>query len=280
MRCSEREGEVELTGLDDFDLQKIFECGQCFRWNRKDDGSYVGVARGLAARLRRDGDSIYISGTAEDFEKVWYDYFDISRNYTDIRRIIATDDYMRLATEYGAGIRLLNQDRWETLCSFIISQCNNIPRIKKIVETLCALFGEPTAFYGEIYYTFPPAEKLAALTEADLSPLRCGYRAPYILEAARAIKDGGLDLDALAHGSYADAMSALKRLNGIGDKVANCAILFSLRMKDAFPVDVHMKRAIAENYGKNFDSHVFGDLAGVAQQYMFYYQRTKKPSLT
>ncbi|MGE4484469.1 MAG: DNA-3-methyladenine glycosylase [Oscillospiraceae bacterium] len=275
MRCSERDGEVELFGLDDFDLQKIFECGQCFRWNRRDDGSYIGVAMGRAARLRRDGDSIFISGTAGDFENIWYDYFDFSRNYAEIRRIIATDDYMRRATEYGAGIRILNQDRWETLCSFIISQCNNIPRIKKIVEKLCALFGEPLDFCGDTYYTFPPAEKLAALNEADLSPLRSGYRAPYILGAARAVADGRLDLDALSGGSYADAMRELKLLSGIGDKVANCAILFSLRMKDAFPVDVHMKRAIAEHYGKSFDPRVFGDLAGVAQQYMFYYQRTK-----
>lgn len=275
MQYSERGGEVELSDLDDFDLKKTFECGQCFRWNEQDDGSYIGVAMGRAARLRREGDSIFITGTAGEFEEVWYDYFDLSRNYADIRGILSTDNYMLRATQFGAGIRILNQDRWETLCSFIISQCNNIPRIKTIVEKLCALFGERIDFDGGTYYTFPPAERLASRSEADLAPLRCGYRAPYILDAARAVADGRLDMDALASGSYGDAMRSLKMLSGIGDKVANCAILFSLRMKDAFPVDVHMKRAIAEHYGKDFDPRIFGDLAGVAQQYMFYYQRSK-----
>ncbi len=274
MRYYERSGEVELIPEDDFDLEKIFECGQCFRWNRDAGGDYTGVAMGKAARIREAGGSIFISGTAEDFESVWYDYFDLAKNYSELRKSLCVDDYMTMATEYGAGIRILNQDRWEALCSFIISQCNNIPRIKKIVETLCSLYGEPTVLDGDVYYSFPDASRIALLEESDLAPLRSGYRAPYIIGAARAVDSGALDLDALSGATLEDASRALKTLNGVGDKVANCAILFSLRIEDAFPIDVWMKKAIKEHYGGKLDTSVFGGHSGLAQQYMFYYQRS------
>lgn len=273
MRYSQKGNEVEIICGDDFDAVKIFECGQCFRWNSDENGVYTGVALGKAARVRQTGDRIYISGTAEDFEKIWYDYFDFGRDYGAIRKSLQIDDYMKRASEYGAGIRILNQDRWEGICSFIISQCNNIPRIKKIVETFCRCFGGETELDGEKFYTFPSAEKTAALTETDLAPLRCGYRAPYIIGAAKAISSGELSLDELAKGNVDDALKALKKLSGVGDKVANCIVLFSLQMLSAFPVDVWMKKAIAEHYGKGFDPKIFGSYAGIAQQYMFYYQR-------
>lgn len=274
MRYTVRGEEIEFFPEDDFDLEKIFECGQCFRWNADEDGIYTGVAMGRAARIRKAGGSFFITCSEKDFKNIWYDYFDLAKNYACMREKLAVDDYMRRAVEYGAGIRILNQDRWETLCSFIISQCNNIPRIKKIVETLCRQFGDPIDFLGGEYYSFPSAQRLAPLEPEDLAPLRCGYRAPYIIDAARAVNEGRLDLDALSRSSFEDALKALKAQNGIGDKVANCAILFSLRMPGAFPIDVHMKRAIAEHYGSNFDPCVFGSLAGLAQQYMFHYQRT------
>lgn len=259
---------------DDFDLEKIFECGQCFRWNRNPDGSYTGVALGHAAILKEEDGAIYISSTEEDYKSVWYDYFDMENCYSAIRKGLCIDKYMTDASDYGAGIRILRQDKWEALCSFIISQCNNIPRIKKIVEALCRCFGDEISFNGDIFYSFPSAERLSRLSPEDLSPLRCGYRAPYIIAAAKAVCEGSLDLEALSNASLKDAVKALRNIHGVGEKVANCAILFSLHKLDAFPIDVWMKKAIAEHYGKDFDPMVFGEYAGIAQQYMFYYQRS------
>ena len=168
--------EVEIKTSDDFDPKKIFGCGQCFRWNENPDGSFTGVAMGKAARLRREGDRLLISGTRRELEEIWHGYFDLDRDYRALRRSVCIDDYMRAASDFGAGIRILNQDRWETLCSFLLSQCNNIPRIKKIVEALCALYGDEITFNGRKYFSFPGPERLAALEPEDLLPIRCGYR--------------------------------------------------------------------------------------------------------
>ena len=267
-------GEVAFCPNDDFELEKIFECGQCFRWDMGSDGSYTGVALGKAARIRREGDGFLITGTERDFTDVWFDYFDLGKNYSEARNAICIDDYMKAASDYGAGIRILAQDRWEGLCSFIISQCNNIPRIKKIISALCSLAGEPTELLGKTYMTFPSAERVAGLTVKDLEPLRCGYRAPYILGAAEAVASGKLDLEKTAMLDSVSALKELKSLNGVGDKVANCVILFALRMPEAFPVDTWIKKALSERYGKDFDPKVFSKNAGLAQQYMFYYRRS------
>ena len=267
---------VELLTDDDFDLERIFECGQCFRWNADENGVYTGVAMGKAARIYRDGEKIFISGTAEDFENIWRPYFDLDRNYTNIRKGLCVDEYMTEASQFGAGIRILRQDKWEALCSFIISQCNNIPRIKKIVETLCRLFGEKTELFGKEYYTFPAAETIAALTAEDLAPLRSGYRAAYIINAAKMIASGQLDLEEVSQKSPQEALKTLKALNGVGDKVANCVVLFGLQMLDAFPIDVWMKKALKAHYEKGFDPEIFAPYAGIAQQYMFYFARSGK----
>jgi len=275
MEYFDRGGEVEITGVSEFDLVRIFECGQCFRWNADEYGIYTGVAFDRAARLRRVGDSVFISGTIEDFESVWRGYFDLDRDYAQIRRRLCVDDFMREASAFGAGIRILKQDKWEALCSFIISQCNNIPRIKKIISALCREFGEILLFEGAPYYTFPSAQRLAMLDEASLAPLRCGYRAAYIISAANAVAGGAIDLDALSGcDSPAAARSALKTLRGVGDKVADCTVLFGLNMLDAFPLDVWMKRAVAQQYGPGFDPAVFSPYAGIAQQYIYYYSRS------
>jgi len=271
----ERGGEVEISGIADFDLAKIFECGQCFRWDTDENGVYSGVAFGRAARIRRAGGSFFITGTLEDFESVWFDYFDLRRDYAAIRRRLCVDAFMREAVEFGTGIRILRQDSWETLCSFIISQCNNIPRIKKIISSLCRCFGDRLDFGGNIFYSFPSAERLAGLEPVDLASLRCGYRADYIIGAARAVDSGEVNLAALAEGSPRVARAVLKTLHGVGDKVADCVMLFGLNMLDAFPVDVWMKRAVARYYGDGFDPAVFSPYAGIAQQYMFYYMRPR-----
>ena len=276
MEYFDRAGEVEITGVIDFDLVKTFECGQCFRWDADENGIYTGVAYGRAARLRRVDSSVFISGSLTDFETMWRDYFDLDRDYGEIQRKLCIDDYMREVISFGAGIRILRQDSWEALCSFIISQCNNIPRIKKIVAAVCREFGERLDFEGAQLYTFPTAEKLASLSTEDLAPLRCGYRAEYILSAARAVAEKTPDLEALSRGTPEQARHALKTLHGVGNKVADCVLLFGLNMLDAFPLDVWMKRAVAERYGRGFDPGIFSPYAGLAQQYIFYHARSMK----
>ncbi len=265
--------EIEISDTKDFDITKIFECGQCFRWNCDNNGVYHGVAFGRPLSLRSDNNSVFLKCTQDEFENIWYDYFDLSRDYSSIRKQVSVDGYMTRAAEYGAGIRILRQDKWETLCSFILSQCNNIPRIKKIVEALCSNFGDEIVDGKDMVYSFPDAERISALNLDDLACLHCGYRAPYILDAARAVADGTLDLEALAEGSFEEAVKKLKSINGIGDKVANCVILFGFQMLNAFPIDVWIKKVLSEHYDKNFDPKIFGEYAGIAQQYMFYYAR-------
>ena len=273
MRVTEQNGRVEVSGVSDFDPEKIFECGQCFRWRRQADGSYLGVAMGKAARVRREADRISISGSREEYEAVWRAYFDLDRDYGRARREISRNSFLQAAAEYGAGIRILRQDPWETLCSFLFSQCNHIPRIRQIVETLCSAFGDPVVFEGRTLCTFPGAERIAGLLPADLEVLRSGYRAPYILSAARAVAEGRLDFASLARGSTEEARQALMDLPGVGRKVADCVLLFGMGRTGAFPVDVWVKRAIA-GYGEGFDPSDFGENAGIAQQYMFYYERS------
>jgi len=273
MNVFERNNEIEITGLSDFDLKKTFECGQCFRWEADEDRAYTGIAFGRAARLRCCGETVYISGTMGDFETIWRKYFDLDRDYTKIRQQLCIDDFMQKATAFGAGIRLLCQDRWEALCSFIISQNNNIPRIKSIISSLCREFGDEVIFDDRQLYTFPSAERLAAVDADSLAELRCGYRAGYIIDAAKAVNNGTVNLDELAGCTPDNARAALKKLHGVGDKVADCVMLYGLHKLDAFPVDVWMKRAVASHYGPDFDSRVFSPYAGIAQQYIFYYTR-------
>ena len=268
------ENEIELRDISDFDPVKIFESGQCFRWNPAPDGSYVGVAKGIAASVRSKDGAVFISGNEDDFKNVWYDYFDLGRDYSEIRGRVSIDPYTTEAAEYGKGIRILAQDRWEALCSFIISQCNNIPRIKKIIEALCRLCGDKTELRGSEYYTFPSAERLSAMEPEDLAPIRSGYRAPYIISAARNVANGNVDLEALSHMDCVSAIKELRKLDGVGEKVANCAVLYGLRIPTAFPVDVWIRRALDDHYPPDFDPSVFGDAAGLAQQYIYYYIRS------
>ncbi|MCL2427211.1 MAG: hypothetical protein FWD05_12860, partial [Oscillospiraceae bacterium] len=220
MNIIKHKNEIEVTGVSDFDLEKIFECGQCFRWNVDETGAYVGVAFGRVARMRCAGESVFISGSVDDFEAIWCSYLDLDRDYSEIRKNLCVDDFMQNATDFGAGIRILRQEKWEALCSFIISQNNNIPRIKSIVEALCREFGDIVEFEGKQYYTFPSAEKLANVSVESLAPLRCGYRAAYIISAAKDIASGTIDLDALANSTPHVARTMLKSIHGIGDKVA------------------------------------------------------------
>jgi len=273
MKITIHKNEIELTGLIDFDLEKTFECGQCFRWNVDEHGAYIGVAFGRVVKVRQCGNSVFICCNEKEYYSVWHNYFDLSRDYSLIRKHLSIDDFMKKAIEHGKGIRLLCQDTWETLCSFIISQNNNIPRIKSIINTLCREFGDEIVYGGQSYYTFPSADTIAGLNAAELSPLRCGYRAEYILRSAKAIVEEALNLDELESYTPDKTRTALKTLYGVGDKVADCVMLFGLHMLDAFPVDVWMKRAVDKNYGIGFDPKIFSPYAGIAQQYIFHYMR-------
>lgn len=274
MKYEFNDGVLSFPAGDDFDPIKIFECGQCFRWNPDGNGIYSGVALDKRLLIWRDGEYIRMSCTPEEFEGVWRGYFDIDTDYARIRQKISIDTYMAEAAEYGAGIRILRQDSWEALVSFIISQCNNIPRIKGIVERLCQSFGSKKEYGEGFYYTFPKPGDIARLEILDLQPIRAGFRADYILGAARAVDSGKLDLKELRKVSAEGALTELKGLSGVGDKVAGCVMLFGLYKTEAFPIDVWMKRAIREHYGGKLSPAVFGQYAGIAQQYMFYHARS------
>lgn len=266
--------KIYLGSLREIDPVKTFECGQCFRWNADEKGDYFGVAFGKAAKIVREGDEVYIICEPGDYESIWRGYLDMDRDYESIRLGFDAGEYLAKCADYGAGIRILRQERWEALCSFIISQCNNIPRIKGIVEKLCLNFGEKKEFLGREYYSFPSAETLAALWPEELAVLRSGYRAPYIIGAAKAVASGELDLEYLANADQTTAMKGLLSLNGVGAKVANCALLFGLGHLEAFPIDVWMKRALREHFAPDFDPASLGEYAGLAQQYIFYYARS------
>lgn len=262
----------ELCDEKNLNPRRTFDCGQCFRWNEDAEGRWRGVASGKAAVVWAEDGRTYIECALDDIY-FWRDYLDMDTDYEEARRSIEVCDYLRDCAAYGEGIRILRQDKWEALCSFIISQCNNIPRIKGIVEKLSSLYGDIVAApWGEAR-SFPTAERVAQLTEADLAPLRSGYRAPYILAAAKAVASGELDLEETALLPCNEARAELKKLGGVGDKVANCVVLFGLHQLDAFPVDVWIKRALAANMPKGFDPSSLGKYAGLAQQYMFYHAR-------
>lgn len=266
--------KIYLGTLREIDPVKTFECGQCFRWNADEKGDYWGVAFGKAAKVVCEDEKVYIICEAGDYEVLWKRYLDMDRDYEAIRCAFDAGEYLDRCKEFGAGIRILQQDRWEALCSFIISQCNNIPRIKGIVEKLCAAYGERLEFEGREFYSFPAAEVLAAMSPEDLAGIRSGYRAAYIVGAAKAVAQGSIDLDALAVADCDTAMKGLLSLNGVGAKVANCALLFGLGHMEAFPIDVWMKRALKEHFAADFDPKSLGEYAGLAQQYIFYYARS------
>ena len=266
--------KIYLCSAAELDPVKTFECGQCFRWNADEKGDYWGVARGKAAKIIREEDKVYIVTSRADYEELWRDYLDMDRDYECIRKSFDAGEYLAICAEFGAGIRILRQERWEALCSFIISQCNNIPRIKGIVEKLCAAYGDKIEFEGRTFYSFPSPECIAKLESEDLAHIRSGYRAAYIVNAARAVVSGEIDLEALAAADPDTAMKGLLSLNGVGKKVANCALLFGLGHMDAFPIDVWMKRALKEHFAPDFNPASLGEYAGLAQQYIFYYARS------
>lgn len=280
---------IEFAGVNDFNTDHIFDCGQCFRWNREADGSYTGIAGDKIANIAYSGQNVLIDNADEKDTEFWRHYLDLDRDYGRIKKTLAAgDEIIGRAIDYGQGIRLLNQDRWETIISFIISQNNNIPRIKGCIENLCSSFGEYAGTYrGRDYYKMPEPQVLASLDVQQLEPVRLGYRAKYLIATAeRIVNDGGrLFLDSsFDENTPADTVyEYLTGLCGVGPKVANCIMLFCMQQYDSFPVDVWVKRVMNRLYGfdeadikgmKKFAADNYMNLGGFAQQYLFYYIRS------
>ncbi len=282
-------GNIVLENVADFKLSHIFDCGQCFRFNPHPDGGYIGTAMGKTLWLTEETDRVVLHNiTPEEYEDVWYNYLDLGRDYTEIKKCLSAsqDPVIKTAISYGEGIRILKQDLWETTISFIISASNNIPRIKKIIDTMCKSFGIPHSYMGNTYYSFPTPERIARLTPQELSCIKAGFREKYILECARRVASGEYSLYLLHTLDTKSAKDLLMTLNGIGNKVSDCILLFSLGRFDSFPIDVWIKRIMEYCYFNNtpqkpdtiisLAEKMFGDMGGIAQQYLFYYARELK----
>lgn len=275
------------TGLTDFSIEQIAESGQTFRWNKDINGGYTGVVFGKVINITQYNDKITIIGSSkEEFEKIWKEYFDLNRNYNRIIKEFSKKDlYLAEATKLGWGIRILNQDLWEMIVSFIISGNNNIPRIKKAIEVISRKYGEFIEnFNGVDYYSFPTPEQLSLASVADLRALGVGYRDKYIYKTTQLIINSEVILDNILKDNTDLAREELKKLVGVGDKVADCILLFSCKKSDAFPVDTWVKKILKEFYNfeeknpskvKKFALDYFGNECGIAQQYLFYYIREK-----
>lgn len=271
MLISALNGGVLVEGSD-IDLRKTFDCGQCFRFERAGEDAFRGVAFGRVLQIRVGGDgSFFVSDmSVSEFSARYTAFFDLESDYAGMRKRLASAGLLPEALKNGDGIHILRQDFWETLCSFIIAQNNNIPRIRKIIGAFCRLLGDEI---DDGVYAFPTAEKTAAAGSAALAPVRAGYRAAYIAEAAEKAASGALSEAALRAAGLEEATKALRALNGVGPKTAACVALFSLGYGDAFPVDVWMRRALRNRCAEGFSPRVFGSLAGLAQQYLFYNER-------
>ena len=285
MNIYEKNSDLILENTEDFDLKQIFDCGQCFRWDKYDAG-YIGIAYGLPLYITQHEKTLTLHDTAlAAWDSVWRDYFDADRDYGRIKHALSADPVMKNAISFGEGIRILNQDPFECLISFIISASNNIPRIKKIINALCESFGDKKEYMGQCFYTFPSPERLAALELSDLSVIKAGFRDKYILATAKCVSDGMIDLNCLKKASYEYAKSQLLKLSGVGNKVADCVLLFSLGKYSSFPIDVWIKRIMEYCYtgGEQPRDAIaaladkkFGALGGFAQQYLFYWARENK----
>ena len=271
---------------ENFEPKDVFECGQCFRWNREEDGSYTGVFHKNVLNVKKQDEKIVFTGNCDSQEIK--DYFDLNRNYKSIiDKLEVVDDNLKNSISYGRGIRILNQDLWETIISFIISANNNIPRIKGIIERISKEYGEKIEFEGKEYYAFPSPKELSKASVEDLRNLGLGFRDERVFETTRKIANGEFDLNMLYNISTNEAREKLLELAGVGPKVADCILLFSdLKRFDVFPIDVWVRRVMNELYIHNPDENKvskkeiqkladekFGALQGIAQQYLFYWKR-------
>ncbi len=286
---TEYEGQLPFVRVGfkgEYNLAKTLDCGQCFRWENIGNGEWLGVAFGRLISIKQDGNELIIyNSTAKDFNEIWCHYLALDEDYDEIDRELlenCQNPTFVKAREQGKGIRILHQDAWETVCSFIISQNNNIPRIKKIIDALSFALGkqidasimENHGARGREFYSFPTADAILNAGEDFIFSLKTGFRAKYIIDAASKWCDGEINEEELKRiVSLEDAIAYLCKVKGIGLKVASCALLFGFERHDPFPVDVWMKRVLDKYFEKDFSPSSFGRYAGVAQQYLFDFER-------
>lgn len=286
-----KEQQYILEKAKTFNLKDIFECGQCFRWNEQEDGSYTGIWKENVVNVKKEGEDYIFTGICKsrNLEEEIKEYFDFNRDYEKLKKELSQiDDYMKESIKYGKGIRILNQDLWETIISFIISANNNIPRIKGIIERLSEKYGKKIEWRGKRYYTFPTPEELKDVTVEEYRKLGLGFRDIRLYETTKMILEGKVDLKELEENSNTiEVREKLLTLSGVGPKVADCILLFStLKRFEAFPIDVWVRRVMNDLYIKNEDEtkvnktqiekmaqDKFGNLAGLAQQYLFNYRK-------
>ena len=267
----------EITGKDItvyntqcLDIELSVFCGQAFRWKKNEDGSFHGIVEGKITDIVQTEDKIIFKNTSkEDFEELWKDYFDLESDYKNYCEILSADENIKRACEEYYGIRILHQKPWEALCSFIISQNNNIPRIIGIIDRLCEIFGEKM---GENDYAFPTYESLKNVKEEDLAPLRAGFRNKYIVDAVKKLCSGEIDLEKIKEMPIEQARLELMKIKGVGAKVAECTLLYGFGRKEAFPVDVWVKKIMAEMYPDGLPE-CCKNIEGIAQQYLFHWRR-------
>lgn len=285
MKIYEENNSVVLEGVEDFNIKHIFECGQCFRWKKEENESYTGVAKGKILNVEEKGDKIYLNNTnLEDFNNIWHDYFDLGTNYTEIKnKLKEMDEYLDKATDFGWGIRILKQDQWEMLISFIISSNNRIPMIQKAIDNLSKKFGKFIGEYnGKEYYAFPTPQELSRASKEEIRACQTGFRDKYIKSTADAVANNNDNVYGYSMLDTEQCRKELLKFNGVGPKVCDCISLFGMQKYDTFPVDVWVKRVMQEFYVDEdmslpkirvYALDKFGELAGFAQQYLFYYAR-------
>ena len=285
-----KEQKYILKNVKSFEPKHIFECGQCFRWDEESNGSYTGIVKNNVINVNKVEKNVFFSSFgADNLEELIIDYFDLNRNYEEIKeKLSKIDEYLENSIKYGSGIRILNQDLWETIISFIISANNNIPRIKGIINRISQEYGNKIEWQGKEYYTFPTVENLAKASVEDLRALGLGFRDVRVYETTHKILNKEVDLEEMhKENDTQKVRDTLLTLSGVGPKVADCILLFStLKRFDVFPIDVWVRRVMNELYIKNTDEtkvnkreieklakEKYGALEGLAQQYLFYWKR-------
>lgn len=257
-----------------FDIFQICNSGQCFRMQQTGDDTCQVIAGEYNLKIKQEGSRCTFFCTEEEFESFWKDYFDLQTDYRVYRdKINPRDIYLCQAAEFGKGIRILKQDLWEMIVSFLISQQNNIPRIRRCIQNICQQYGKSVKTEeGDTFYTFPKPESLAVLGEDDLKSCNLGYRSKYVVRTARMISNGEVSLEEIEKMSYKKAKEELLKLFGVGEKVADCICLFALHHLEAFPMDTHMIQALEHHYKRGFPKRRYQGFQGVMQQYIFYWE--------
>ncbi|MCD6323081.1 MAG: 8-oxoguanine DNA glycosylase [Clostridiales bacterium] len=276
---------IILRGLENFDLESILECGQCFRWDKNKENDYTGIVRDKIVRIVQSNSSVvFYNCSQQDFENLWYKYFDMGTDYRSIIDSISINDpIMKIASDFAPGIRILRQPLFETLITFIISANNSIPNIRRVVARLSEMYGDSLHYEGKELYSFPEPDVLADAPLEKISMSKAGFRSRYIKKTAVEFANNPLTVENLKNLGYAKAKDALMKYNGVGTKVADCTLLFSGAFTNAFPVDVWVKKIMEELYLKKdmplkeiseYADKKFGEMGGYAQQYLFYYARS------